>query len=116
MDGKKLVFFDIDGTIFDFSHLVCESTKNAIHRLAEQGIYTALCSGRSRARIYDDHFLNFGVRGVVAGCGTYVEWDGDILLNYLISSDLAEQSVYILREHRLVPTLAGDKYTYFDLD
>ena len=35
--SKKIVFFDIDGTIFDVDYGIMESTKNAIQKLNENG-------------------------------------------------------------------------------
>lgn len=43
---KKIVFFDIDGTILDDSKQIPKSTKRAIHELQEAGVYTAIATGR----------------------------------------------------------------------
>ena len=43
----KAAFFDIDGTLLSFkTHLMPQSTKEAIARMREQGILTIISSGR----------------------------------------------------------------------
>ena len=42
---KKIVFFDIDGTIYHYKHGVIEDTKNAIRELRENGHLAVLCTG-----------------------------------------------------------------------
>lgn len=47
--GKiKAAFLDIDGTLLNSSREVTTRTKNAIKSANERGIYTVICSGRSR--------------------------------------------------------------------
>ena len=48
---KKAVFFDIDGTLWDFKMNIPESTKKALKELRKNGYYAFLCSGRSRSNI-----------------------------------------------------------------
>ena len=45
--GKKALFFDIDGTIWDFHNRICESTVEAMKKLHDNGHLTFICSGRS---------------------------------------------------------------------
>lgn len=44
--NRKIVFFDIDGTILDDNKEIPRSTKKAIRRLQEEGVYTAIATGR----------------------------------------------------------------------
>lgn len=44
---KKIVFFDIDGTLLDDEKNLPASTKEAIKTLQEKGIYTAIATGRA---------------------------------------------------------------------
>lgn len=43
---KKIIFFDIDGTILDDKKQIPESTMEAIRQLRKNGIYTAIATGR----------------------------------------------------------------------
>ena len=55
---KKAVFFDIDGTLWDFKMNIPESTKKALKELRKNGYYAFLCSGRSRLNIKSPKYLH----------------------------------------------------------
>ena len=63
---KKAVFFDIDGTLWDFKMNIPESTKEALKELRKNGHYAFLCSGRSRSNIKSPKLLALGFDGIVA--------------------------------------------------
>lgn len=44
---KKIVFFDLDGTLFTHDKEILESTKQALKALQNKGVYTAICTGRA---------------------------------------------------------------------
>ncbi|WP_301108028.1 Cof-type HAD-IIB family hydrolase [Sporosarcina sp.] len=44
---KKIVFFDLDGTLFTHEKKILESTKQALKALQNKGVYTAICTGRA---------------------------------------------------------------------
>ena len=72
---KKAVFFDIDGTLWDFKMNIPESTKEALKELRKNGHYAFLCSGRSRSNIKSPKLLALGFDGIVAACGTHIEFE-----------------------------------------
>lgn len=45
--NKKIIFFDIDGTLYDHDKKIPESTKRAVHLLKEKGHHLFIASGRS---------------------------------------------------------------------
>jgi Cof subfamily protein (haloacid dehalogenase superfamily) len=49
---KKIVFFDLDGTILNEEKIILESTKRAVHLLQEKGIYTVISTGRVPQMFY----------------------------------------------------------------
>ena len=71
---RKAVFFDIDGTLWDEKMQIPQSTKEALKRLRENGHYAFLCSGRSRSNIRSPRLLELGFDGVVAACGTHIDF------------------------------------------
>ena len=75
----KLIFFDIDGTLWDERMKIPESTKETIKKLKENGHKTFICSGRAKSNINDEELLSLGFDGIVAACGNHVEMDGKIL-------------------------------------
>ncbi len=81
---RNAVFFDIDGTLWDYSHDILESTRQAICTLRANGHVAFLCSGRTRSTIRARQLLDIGFDGILAGCGTYLECEGKVLSEYVI--------------------------------
>ena len=81
MAVRKALFFDIDGTLWDWNNKIPESTVQALYRLRKNGHLTFLCSGRSRAYIQNPRLFEIGFDGVVSGCGTMIEY-GDKTVFY----------------------------------
>lgn len=113
---RKAVFFDIDGTLWDFTNRIPESTVTAIRGLRAQGHLAFLCSGRARAYIQSPALFDIGFDGVLAGCGTYVEVGGEIIYERLIEKELAVRTVETVRRYGFRPILEGPEYLYMDAE
>ena len=111
---RKAVFFDIDGTLWDFYNQIPESTVEAIRALRKNGNYAFICSGRARAYIQHPDLFAIGFDGVVAGCGTHVELNGDRIYEKLIDRELAIHTVKTVRRYGFRPILEGPEYLYMD--
>ncbi|MCR4618202.1 MAG: HAD-IIB family hydrolase [Lachnospiraceae bacterium] len=83
----KAVFFDIDGTLWDGKLRIPESTKIGIKKLREAGHLAFINSGRARSNILDDELLGLGFDGIVAACGNYVEYKGEVIFNNCLSPE-----------------------------
>lgn len=114
MSERKAVFFDIDGTIWNMKNEIPESTIKAIRGLRENGHLAFLCSGRSRAFIQEPKLFHIGFDGVVSGCGTMIEYDGQPVFYKKLDVELVEHTVYTVRKYGLRPILEGRKYLYMD--
>ena len=95
---KKAVFFDIDGTLWDFKMNIPESTKKALKELRKNGYYAFLCSGRSRSNIKSPKLLALGFDGIVAASGTHIEFEGEKLFELLLTKEQIE-----IQRYRSVP-------------
>lgn len=84
-EQKKVIFFDIDGTLVGFDSKLPDSTKEALSLAKEAGHKIILCTGRSRCQIYP-WLLEFGFDGIVGGAGAYVELNGTVLSESFIKS------------------------------
>lgn len=69
---KKIVFFDIDGTLLDHEKSLPASTKKAIKLLKENGVFVAIATGRApfmfeslREELEIDSFVSFNGQFVV---------------------------------------------------
>lgn len=114
LSEKKAVFFDIDGTLWDFENRIPASTAEAIRRLRAAGHFAFLCSGRCRAFIQNPDLLALGFDGIISGCGTMIEYNDDVLFYHRIDPTLAIDAVQTVRAYGFRPILEGRDYLYFD--
>lgn len=110
---KKAVFFDIDGTLWDNRHQrIPASASQAVRRLRENGACAFLCSGRTRANIRAKELFDLGFDGVLAGCGTYIEYRGQVIFEKTIPCDKVQEMLKVLGEYRMPTILEGSRYLY----
>ncbi|WP_416827195.1 Cof-type HAD-IIB family hydrolase [Ectobacillus polymachus] len=72
---KKIVFFDIDGTLLDSNKSLQESTKYAIHELQQKGVYTAIATGRTPT-MFEPIREELNIESYVSINGQYVVFEG----------------------------------------
>ncbi len=113
---KSAVFFDIDGTLWNYDKYIPESTKLAFKKLKENGHLAFICSGRARAFINDPDLLALGFDGIVCACGCHIEIDGRIIYEKLLNKDFTKDTIEMIREYGFKPILEGPKYLYMDDD
>lgn len=112
---KKAVFFDIDGTLWDQKMQVPKSAGAAIQKLRENGSYAFLCSGRSRAAIQARELLEgIGFDGILAGCGTYIEFEGNMIYEKTLSQEELVYLFSVFGKAKSPVVLEGKKYLYAD--
>ena len=87
---SQIIFFDIDGTLRDEAYGIPETTKVAIDACKANGYYICLCTGRAVGTIPEDVF-DLNVDGVIAGGGSYIEFQDKILKNDFFSRGKIEK-------------------------
>lgn len=110
---KKAVFFDADGTVCDIEKGVPDSAVRAITKLVQNGHEAWLCTGRSRAFV-PWYLEQIPFTGMISACGATIEKNGQRLFNREIDTEVAKQSVEILRKYGLIPVMEGADYMYYD--
>lgn len=113
---KKIVFFDIDGTIYDSTGVIPDSTVEAIKRLREAGHKTFINSGRARAHIQEKKLLDLGFDGIVSGCGTMVEIDGEVVFYRKIEDELLMHIMEMFKKYNAHVILEGKEFLYMEYD
>ena len=98
---KSAVFFDIDGTIWDFRGYMPDSVRDAMEKLRQNGHMTFLCTGRSRGNIYEERLLALPLTGIVAACGNHIEKDGEMLYENLLTWDHLREIMDVLRKAKM---------------
>lgn len=114
---QKLVFFDIDGTLWDERQRIPESTKEAVAALQKNGHKAVICSGRTRGFIRDPELLAMNFDGIVAGCGTMIEYGKDgVIFHHLIDDETALSVVELIYRCGFGAILEGPKCLYLDAE
>ena len=111
---RQAVFFDIDGTIWNFHNEIPPSAVRAIRALRKNGHLAFLCSGRTRGYIRHPELLGIGFDGIVSGCGTMLEYRGETLFYHRVPPELGLKAVTTARAFGFKPILEGAEYLYFD--
>ncbi|MFC9778747.1 Cof-type HAD-IIB family hydrolase [Paenibacillus chitinolyticus] len=87
---RAIVFFDIDGTLLDETKQIPASTRKAVRLLQEQGVYTAIATGRVPS-MFKDVREELGISSYVSINGQYVLFEGrEIYTNPMDPAKLAE--------------------------
>ncbi len=113
---KKAAFFDIDGTILDHKNNIPQSTIDGIHKLQKNGNYAFLCTGRTRAYVRNPALLEIGFDGIISGCGTMVELQGETLFYKKLEHSLVKDTIAFLKEQRSAVIMEGRYRLYADPD
>jgi hypothetical protein len=110
----KLIFFDIDGTIWDDHMNIPDSVIPTLKELQKNGHKIFLSSGRARGNICSKKLLDIGFDGIVASCGNHIEMDGKILYENILSPEMTERVIRILKECKMPIVLEGPDYHWID--
>ena len=115
MNNDKVVFFDIDGTLYLPKIGVPTSTLEAINTLKNNGIKVMICTGRARAMI-PESILAIGFDGIIAGAGTYLSIGDKLIYSMNLDSSTTADMITNIRSHGFIPVLEGHSISYYDGD
>ena len=111
-DSPAVVFFDIDGTLVTENNQVPDSAVAAIRKLRRNGHLAFLNTGRSLAGAHATiRAIEFD--GIVAACGTSIEYQDRLLLNRMIPPDTVEIVLPLLEDCRIDANFEGPEFVYF---
>lgn len=97
---SKVIFMDVDGTLLTYENILPPSATVAIRSARKNGNKVYICTGRSRAEVYD-YIWEIGLDGMIGGNGSYVESDGKVIMHQVISPDDAKKIVDWLHNRKL---------------
>lgn len=110
-DKPSLVFFDIDGTLLDENAEIPASATEAIQQLRRNGHLAFINTGRCPCCVLP-YIRAIGFDGIVASCGTYVEFNGKTLLNVTVDPDLLTRLLPLIDESPSDIWLEGPEFLY----
>lgn len=111
---RKLLFFDIDGTLLpDLDSPVPETTMKAIARAQELGHYTFINTGRAKC-LLPKELLEMPFDGYLCGCGTYITLHGEVLIDKEFEAAKGIELALHAREKKIPVIFEGNESCYFD--
>lgn len=112
---KKIIFFDIDGTLIgEESHIMLESTKKAIRKARENGHVCIVNTGRTKKLVGKDIEDLVEFDGYIYGCGTMINYHGKELMRETFSEEMGKRIVDSLRKYKIDAVLEGKENDYND--
>lgn len=97
---EKIILIDVDGTLLDYENKLPESAKMAIRQARQNGHKVYICTGRSKAELYD-YIWDIGLDGMIGGNGSYVEDNGEVIIHQLITAEQCKHVVDWLHDRHL---------------
>lgn len=112
--SRKMIFFDIDGTITqDKTYFIPESTRTALQQASANGHLLFVNTGRTFIAVDKDvRALPFD--GYVTGCGTFIYYHGKQLLAHPLSHQVCREVVENLRAWDIPVFYEGNDNLYYD--
>ncbi|CAJ1314712.1 putative phosphatase YkrA [Paenibacillus nuruki] len=97
---QKIVFIDIDGTLVDDDGHIPLSAQQACQQARNNGHLLYLCTGRSKAEIYDS-IWDIGFDGLIGAGGGYVEFGEDVLYHKKVTAEDVRHMVDFFNTHQI---------------
>lgn len=117
MNNKKIIFFDIDGTIIgEESKVMIESTKEAINEARRNGNVCIINTGRTKKLVGKDITDLVEFDGYIYGCGTMIEYHNEIIMHETFTVEKAERIIESLRRNGIDAILEGTENNYHDTE
>ena len=110
---KKIIFFDIDGTLVDYFGGITEirpRVKEAIREMQANGKYVFIATGRPYAFL-SDSIRNFGFDGFVLANGAHVIIDNKTIYERPMDKDFVKALVDRLKDRNIQHILESKVYS-----
>lgn len=113
---RKIIFFDIDGTIItEDTHEIPNSTIDAIRKARENGHLAFVNTGRTYESI-TKNIREIGFDGYICGCGTYIRIGEQVVLSSTVSMQMAKKVIALICKYHIGAILEATEDVYFDLE
>jgi len=112
--NRKLIFFDIDGTIIDWTGFIPDSTVRAIHTARAAGNLCMINTGRPYSHI-DPLVKAIGFDGYVCSCGQHLVLDDAVVSHTGFGPELGREIVEEARRCRMDAVYEAEHGIWFDM-
>ncbi|WP_300380186.1 Cof-type HAD-IIB family hydrolase, partial [Clostridium sp.] len=114
MNKRGIVFFDVDGTLIDWTKGITdpsEMTKESIKKLQESGYLTFIATGRPR-NLINESLKDLNTDGFICSNGAYVEMNNKVLFNEPLENSKLKKLLKNLEELNIGYMLEGQEKNY----
>ncbi|MBQ0079494.1 MAG: HAD family phosphatase [Eubacterium sp.] len=111
----KVIFYDVDGTLFRRDCGIPESTMRAMRKCEENGHRAILCTGRAACTLPPE-VDELPLHGRICQCGTYVLVEDQVMTNDGVEGDDCQKILDILREYDCPFFVENSDHFYLDPD
>ncbi len=101
---KKVIFFDVDGTLVNFNGTMPQSNVDALRCLKEKGHYIYVCTGRSRFSL-TQNLIDINFDGIIGAAGAYVECEGKEVFQHTMEENIVSRVLKLAKEEDWVYSL-----------
>ena len=112
---NKILFFDIDGTIYREGFGLPENTAEALNACVQNGHKLLLCTGRGYSSI-PAAVRELPFQGGVYACGTHVMVDDRVLVDAVVQGTDCRKIIDILYRNKCPFFVNNSDYIYYDPD
>lgn len=111
----SVIFFDIDGTLVteDKRAIIPDSARKAIAETRRRGNLTFINTGRTAFNV-SSRVRELGFDGYICGCGTYIEYEGQIISDNRLEQGFCRKIAEIMRECFVTPVYEDRNKYFFD--
>ena len=107
--NKKLLLFDVDGTLVSYDGTIPQSCIDALKQAKDKGHYIFVVTGRTRNRATVG---DIEVSGMICGNGAYIECEGKVLKDQKLSLQQVIDITDYLDQHDLCYFMEGNDGLY----
>ena len=110
---KKLLYFDIDGTLVDDDGSIPASTIQAIASAQKAGHLTFINTGRTWGNV-DPELRAIGFDGFICGCGTEIIYRNQVLFHQQVKPELSASIRELVRSCNATPLYERSDTMFYD--
>lgn len=111
---RKIIFFDIDGTIsIEETGEIPKSAVDAIRKARENGHLAFINSGRTLSSI-EEKYKQIGFDGYVCGCGTDIYEGNNNIYRYTVPKEICMEIIKNARETKVTAVYESATNVYYD--
>jgi len=115
MNERKVIFFDVDGTIVTGDHVIPDSAREALHRAHEKGHFLVVNTGRPYGHV-EEQVRALPFDGFVCSLGGYIRWQGQELFYREPSRELCLRVRALAEDCRMAALYEWEKGAFDAID